>query len=228
MKITVLLSGGVDSSTCLALAAAERGAAAVEALCVRYGQKHEREVASARAVAARLGVRFAELDLTAVFAGAKGALMKGSPEAVDHRSYAEQLKDLGGAGTVGTYVPFRNGIMLAAAAAAAQINGSEEVWYGAHRDDAAGRAYPDCTEEFVRHMGAAIYEGTGRGIRLRAPFIAMNKAEIVAAGLRLKVPYELTWSCYEGGDRPCGTCGTCIDRRRAFELNGARDPLLPD
>ena len=116
--------------------------------------------------------------------------------------------------------------MLSAAAAVAQSNGSDEIWYGAHKDDAAGRAYPDCTPEFVDYMGKAIYEGTGHEIKLVAPFINSNKADIVRQGLAMKVPYELTWSCYEGGEKPCGTCGTCIDRINAFKLNNAIDPLM--
>jgi 7-cyano-7-deazaguanine synthase len=226
MKITVLLSGGLDSSTCLALAVNRYGAENVSALCIHYGQKHEKELKSAAAVAEYYGVKLTTLNLADIFAGSNCSLMKGSTESIDHRSYAEQLSEKGGSGTVSTYVPFRNGIMLSAAAGIAQIHGSSEVWYGAHRDDAAGRAYPDCSEEFVKHMGNAIFEGTGGEIRLYAPFIDKNKADIVKTGLELKVPYELTWSCYEGGEKPCGTCGTCIDRSNAFRLNNATDPLL--
>ena len=102
------------------------------------------------------------------------------------------------------------------------------VYYGAHRDDAAGAAYPDCSTDFFKSMDRAVYEGSGRALRIEAPFIDKNKAQVVAEGLRLGVPYELTWSCYQGGERPCGVCGTCIDRRRAFEANGVSDPALCD
>ena len=226
MKITVLLSGGLDSSTCLALVVSKYGSENVEALSIHYGQKHDREVRSAQAVADYYGVKLTILDLSPVFSGSNCSLLNHSSEEIEHRSYAEQLKDLGGTGTVNTYVPFRNGLMLSAAAAVAQSNGSDEIWYGAHKDDAAGRAYPDCTPEFVDHMGKAIYEGTGHEIKLVAPFINSNKADIVRQGLAMKVPYELTWSCYEGGEKPCGTCGTCIDRFNAFKLNNAIDPLM--
>lgn len=99
-------------------------------------------------------------------------------------------------------------------------------YYGAHHDDAAGNAYPDCSEEFVNAMNRSVEEGTGGALRIEAPFVRWNKAQIVKEGLRLHVPYELTWSCYEGGERPCGKCGTCLDRLRAFEANGVSDPAM--
>ena len=125
-----------------------------------------------------------------------------------------------------TYVPFRNGLFLSAAASMALSLGCGAIYYGAHHDDWAGNAYPDCSREFVDAMNRAIVEGTGGELHLCAPFVEMSKADIVARGIELGVPYELTWSCYEGGDYPCGACGTCIDRNRAFEANGMRDPLL--
>ena len=115
--------------------------------------------------------------------------------------------------------------MLSSAASFALSRGAEVVMYGAHADDAAGRAYPDCTPEFAEYMGKAIWEGSGRVLRLEAPFINMTKADIVKKGLELHVPYELTWSCYEGREKACGVCGTCRDRLKAFRLNGAVDPI---
>ena len=100
------------------------------------------------------------------------------------------------------------------------------IYYGAHHDDAAGNAYPDCSEEFVNAMNHSIVLGSGGDVRIEAPFVRWNKAQIVAEGLRLQVPYQLTWSCYEGGDKPCGKCGTCLDRIRAFEANGVTDPAM--
>ena len=100
------------------------------------------------------------------------------------------------------------------------------VYYGAHHDDWADAAYPDCTPEFVEAMANAVSLGTGGVLRMEAPFVNWTKADIVKLGLEMDVPYGLTWSCYEGWAQPCGTCATCIDRRRAFELNGTVDPLL--
>lgn len=93
-------------------------------------------------------------------------------------------------------------------------------------DDAAGNAYPDCSDIFNKAMNQAIYEGSGHQLEINAPFVKMTKAQIVKIGLELKVPYELTWSCYEGNDKPCGMCGTCLDRQNAFLENGIIDPLL--
>lgn len=225
MKVAVLLSGGVDSTTCLAMAVKEYGTENVTALNIHYGQKHAKELECAAKLAKYYGVSYRLLDLSSVFTLSNCSLLTHSSDKIIHESYAEQLKEIGGEGTVSTYVPFRNGLMLSAAASLAQSVGATEIWYGAHMDDAAGHAYPDCTTEFVEAMKTAIYEGTGKEIILKAPFINSNKAGIVKKGLELKVPYEMTWSCYEGGDKPCGTCGTCIDRQKAFTANGVRDPL---
>jgi 7-cyano-7-deazaguanine synthase len=127
---------------------------------------------------------------------------------------------------VSTYVPFRNGLFLSAAASMALSLGCQVLMYGAHHDDWAGDAYPDCSEAFVGSMAAAIAEGTGGELALEAPFVTWSKADIVREGLALNVPFELTWSCYQGGERPCGACATCLDRQRAFALNGTTDPLL--
>ena len=104
--------------------------------------------------------------------------------------------------------------------------GCSVICYGAHSDDVAGAAYPDCSKEFNDAINSAIYIGSGKELRVEAPFVNMTKADIVKEGLELGVPYELTWSCYEGGEEPCGQFGTCIDREKAFEENGVKDPLL--
>lgn len=223
MKAVVLLSGGLDSTTCLAMAVAEWGANEVLALSITYGQKHIREMQSAFDVARHYGVKRLERDLKGVFdLAADNPLLQGG-NAIRHESYAEQLYKK--PGTVDTYVPFRNGLLLSYAAAIAFSIGATEILYGAHADDAAGRAYPDCTPEFYKSMNAAIYYGTGEKVLLIAPLINMNKAGVVKQGLALHAPYDLTWSCYEGGDVACGTCGTCIDRQAAFDANGLKDPI---
>ena len=125
-----------------------------------------------------------------------------------------------------TYVPFRNGLFLATAASIALSKECSLIYYGAHSDDAAGNAYPDCSDAFNKSMNDAIYIGSGNQVKIEAPFVNLTKKDIVRMGLELNVPYELTWSCYEGHDKPCGVCGTCIDRIKAFEANGVRDPLM--
>lgn len=226
MKILVLSSGGVDSTTCLALAVREAGAENVLSLSIYYGQKHDRELGAARAVAEHYGVAHLELDMAAIFNGSDCSLLKGSSQTVPEESYAAQIEKTGGGAPVSTYVPFRNGLFLSAAASVALSHGCERVMYGAHADDAAGCAYPDCSLQFVTAMDAAIREGTGNQLSLEAPFVSMTKAEVVKTGLSLAVPYEKTWSCYQGGENPCGKCGTCIDRQNAFLQNGVTDPLL--
>ena len=123
-------------------------------------------------------------------------------------------------------MPFRNGLFLASAASIAISNDCGVIYYGAHSDDAAGNAYPDCSAKFNNAMNEAIFTGSGEQLRIEAPFVDMNKADVVRIGIELNVPYEMTWSCYEGGEKPCGVCGTCRDRIAAFEANGLTDPLM--
>ena len=165
------------------------------------------------------------LGLASIFAYSSCSLLTHSQEEIPESSYGEQLAQTGGA-PVSTYVPFRNGLFLSCAASLALSLDCSVIYYGAHRDDAAGNAYPDCSQAFYYSMNQAVYEGSGKALHIEAPFIDKNKAEIVAEGLRLKVPYEYTWSCYEGKEFPCGVCGTCIDRQKAFEANGIKDPAL--
>ena len=226
MKILVLSSGGVDSTTCLAMAVAEVGAENVLALSVYYGQKHDKEIQAAKKVAEYYGVRRMELDLSVIFAGSNCSLLKQSTEDIPLESYAQQIEETHGEKPVSTYVPFRNGLFLSSAASIALSHGCSKIMYGAHADDAAGAAYPDCSLDFVGAMNQAIYLGSGNQLTIEAPFVSLTKADVVKKGLELGVPYEITWSCYEGGEKPCGKCGTCIDRQRAFELNGTVDPLL--
>ncbi len=225
MKALVLFSGGVDSTTCLGLAVKKYGKENVTALSISYGQKHSKEIEAANAVAEYYGIEKIDLDLSLIFQFSDCSLLKNSHEEIPHESYSEQLKKTDGS-PVSTYVPFRNGLFLSSAASIALSKGCGIIYYGAHSDDAAGNAYPDCSAVFNDAMNTAIYEGSGRQIKIEAPFVGMTKAEVVKTGLELGVPYELTWSCYEGGDKPCGVCGTCIDRAKAFELNGIKDPAM--
>ena len=225
MKALVLLSGGIDSTTCLAEAVDRYGKDEVATLCISYGQKHLKELDSAERVAAYYGVPLRKLELSKVFEGSDCSLLEGSSEDIPEESYDEQLKKTDGR-PVSTYVPFRNGLFISCAASVALSIGCEELYYGAHRDDAAGNAYPDCSEEFNLAISKAVYLGSGNQLQVKAPLVGLNKAEVVAKGLALGAPYELTWSCYAGGTKPCGVCGTCRDREMAFRLNGVKDPAL--
>lgn len=225
MKALVLASGGVDSTTCLGMAIDQYGKENVVALSMSYGQKHTKEVECAKAVAEYYGVELYSIDLAQIFQFSNCSLLQHSDEEIPQESYGKQLEKTDGK-PVSTYVPFRNGLFLSTAASFALSKDCSVIYYGAHSDDAAGSAYPDCSDVFNKAMGEAIYEGSGRQLRIEAPFINKTKAEVVATGLALGVPYELTWSCYEGGDKPCGVCGTCVDRQEAFAKNNVTDPIL--
>jgi queuosine biosynthesis protein QueC len=222
-KAMVLFSGGVDSTTCLGLAIERYGKENVVPLCIVYGQKHQKEVEAAKKILDYYGLTHMELDLTSVFAYSDCSLLSHSGQQIPEATYASQLEGSQGA-PVSTYVPFRNGLFLSCAASMALSLGCSCIYYGAHKDDAAGSAYPDCSEMFYNSMNSAIYEGSGKALRVVAPFITCNKAQVVKEGLRLNVPYALTWSCYEGRERPCGQCATCLDRQKAFEANHVADP----
>ena len=225
MKALVLFSGGLDSSTCLALAVKKYGAENVVALSIYYGQKHNKEIQAAEKLVKYYGVTWKILDLAPIFADSDCSLLTQSDKEIPKETYAEQLEETDGK-PVSTYVPFRNGLFLASAASIALSNDCGVIYYGAHSDDAAGNAYPDCSTEFNDAMNRAVYLGSGGVLTIEAPFVGKTKAEVVKTGLELNVPYELTWSCYEGGDKPCGVCGTCRDRIAAFEANGIIDPIM--
>lgn len=225
MKILVLASGGLDSTALLYKAVKEYGASNVFALNMYYGQKHHKEIECFQWQMQRRNIEnYKILDLSSIFTGYKGCTLLEGGGDVPHGSYAEQLAKK--PGTVSTYVPFRNGLFLSVAASIALQEGCSIIWYGAHADDAAGNAYPDCTEEFIDAMSAAIREGSGKELDMQGPWTKLNKAGVVAEGIAAGMTQEdfrHTWSCYEGGDKPCGKCGTCIDRKVALEANGLTD-----
>lgn len=225
MRALVLFSGGLDSTTCLAIAISKYGSKNVIALSISYGQKHTKEIEAAKKIAEYYNVERIDLDLSLIFQFSDCSLLSSSDEEIPHESYAKQIEKNSGS-PVSTYVPFRNGLFLSSAAAIALSKRCNIIYYGAHSDDAVGNAYPDCSELFNNAINTAIFEGSGRQLTVEAPFIGMTKADVVKKGLDLGVPYELTWSCYEGGEDPCGSCGTCLDRAKAFKLNGIEDPAL--
>lgn len=214
----VLLSGGMDSATCLALAA--RDHPPVRALTLVYGQRHDREVRAARRLARRFGVArhtVLELPIGPLLSSALTDRSRRLPKAGRRRNRIPS-----------TYVPARNTILLSVALGYAESVGAGSIYYGANAVDYSG--YPDCRPEYVRafaHLARlATREGVeGRPIRVRAPLIRRSKAEIVRLGDRLGVPWALTWSCYAGGSRPCGRCDACRLRARGFREAGRPDPL---
>ena len=166
MKAMVLTSGGVDSTTCLGMAVKEYGKENVVALSISYGQKHTKELESAKAVTDFYGVEFINIDLEPLFRYSNCSLLKHSDAEIPKESYAEQLKETDGK-PVSTYVPFRNGLFLATASSIAISKGCGVIYYGAHSDDAAGNAYPDCSKLFNDAMNTAIYEGSGKQLKIK-------------------------------------------------------------
>lgn len=230
-KILVLASGGLDSTVLLYKAVRKVGYENVIVLNAFYGQKHKKEMEYAKWTCEHLKVKLYNADLSSVFSFNPNcsALLENSNRCIEHKSYAKQLEELklaGKAPTVTAYVPYRNGLFLSYASAVAIQLGCDVVYYGAHADDSAGRAYPDCTPEFIDAQKKAIYEGSGFQVKMEAPLWDMNKSQVVGMGIKLGMTheeFEHTWSCYEGGEKPCGTCGTCIDRKEAFVKNGIMD-----
>jgi len=218
MKAVVLLSGGLDSATVLAIARSE--GRACHALSFAYGQRHEIELAASRRVAEAIGVEehvVFPMDLR-VF---------GASALTDD---IDVPKDVAGApGIPMTYVPARNTIFLALALGFAEARGAQEIWIGVNAVDFSG--YPDCRPEFLEAFQRVIDTGTRSGVehgepRLIAPLVRMSKAEIIRRGVSLGVDYAITHSCYDPDDRgrACGHCDSCILRRRGFEEAGVSDP----
>jgi len=217
----VLFSGGLDSTTALYWAKKKRGE--VLALTFDYGQRHRVEIGMARWTARKAGVPWSllKVDLTQI---GGSALTDPAIAVPKSRRFAHSAD-----GPPVTYVPFRNGILLALAAAWAEARGADEVITGFNVIDSPD--YPDTRPDFVRAMARAVNAGTraaytGRGFRITAPFIRLKKSDIVKIGLELGADYSHSVSCYDGGEIPCGRCSSCLLRRRAFREAGVPDPLL--
>lgn len=215
MKVAVLLSGGLDSTT--ALYWAHNHHEVVCALSFDYGSNHAaKELACARWQAEKLGIPYHEIDLRSVSAHLQSALLNGA-EAIPTADYAEEnLKQ--------TVVPFRNGIFLAIAAGIAESNEAQAIVIAAHGGDHA--LYPDCREDFMAAMASAISLGTYAELQILRPFINNTKAEITAMGAALGVDYAHTYSCYCGGEQHCGQCATCRERKESFTAACIEDPTV--
>ena len=215
-KAVIILSGGIDSSTLCYKYAPEYD---VHGLSVLYGQRHSREIQSAKQIAERLNITHKIIDLTPL-----GELLSGSaltdravdvpevPETVEHYN---TLKS--------TIVPNRNAILLSVAIGYAGSIGAEKVYFGAHHSDRG--VYPDCRKEFVDAFEIAERLANDNSkLTISAPFIDMDKSQIVALGNELGVPFKLTWTCYNGGEKHCGRCSSCKERKRSFIESGVEDP----
>lgn len=227
----ILLSGGIDSTTCLYIAKKhhEKMGGKVVGVSIDYGQRHNKEIDHAHKICIEAGIKHELIEMSL-----PKTMLTTQDSVVPDIDYSD-IK-----GISPTYVPFRNGAMLSMLASHAQgyveqvkneiepeldtaLEDLVTIYFGAHAEDAENWAYPDCTPEFIGAMTNAIYVGTYRTVRLSTPLTYMTKAEIIQKGQSLGVPYELTWSCYKGGKVHCGTCPTCRARRQAFEDAGAMD-----
>lgn len=215
MKTMVIFSGGMDSGTLL-YHLRDQGHELLP-IGIDYRQRHIKELDYAHRFCAQLGLKYPVLNLRSV-----GALLAGSSQTdksipVPHGHYQAETMKL-------TVVPNRNMLMLAAAGAVAIAHQCEALAYGAHAGDHA--IYPDCRAGFIQIMREAFLNCDWKPLELLTPFRDWSKGEIAKEGVRLGVPYELTWTCYEGGEDPCGRCGACTERKEAFEYVGVPDPLL--
>ena len=216
-RAVAVVSGGMDSVT-LAYLLSSQGYG-LRLISIDYGQRHAKELRYARLCAERLGAGFDVVGIPAVGRLLSGSALTDPAVEVPHGHYATE-------NMAATVVPNRNAIMLSIAYGVAVAEGAVVVAAGMHAGD--HYVYPDCRPGFIRAFEAMqreAVEGFGDpNLRLHAPFIEKTKAEIVEIGAALGVPYEETWSCYEGGEFHCGLCGTCRERREAFELAGVPDP----
>lgn len=209
----VLLSGGMDSTTALAWAL-NRGPV-LAALSVNYGQRHSKEIDHAAMIAQQAGVKHLVLDLSSWGKLLGGSALTDDAVTVPDGHYAAESMRI-------TVVPNRNATMLMAAAGVAQALGAGAVVTAVHSGD--HHIYPDCRPEFVAAASNAASLGTDGAVVIEAPFVGVSKTEIARIGYELGAPLHMSWSCYKGGEKHCGTCGTCVERREAFQDSGVTDP----
>lgn len=213
MKVVLSYSGGLDSTVLLYALRAQGHD--VSCLSVHYGQRHSKELEVGRLITAMLGVKHRVADLRAVRELLAGSSQTSEDVPVPEGHYSdESMKQ--------TVVPNRNMLLLSLATAWAVSTKSDAVAYAAHAGDHA--IYPDCRKEFADKMEEAIALCDWHSVRLLRPFLLKTKADICKLGSELGVPFHLTWSCYKGGEKHCGKCGTCYERREAFQLSRVQDP----
>jgi len=206
----IVVSGGMDSITLLY----DKKEEIALAVTFDYGSKHNaREIAWAKVHCGRLGIRHIVIKLDFMQKYFTSSLLEGGDEIPEGHYADENMKS--------TVVPFRNGIMLSVAAGIAESNGLKKILIANHGGDHT--IYPDCRPEFIWAMDRAIANGTYEDVRIDAPYTNITKADIAKIGKRLGIDYSETWSCYKGGERHCGKCGTCIERKEAMALAGIDD-----
>ena len=217
----VLLSGGLDSTTLLHYVVKRMSYTPIRILSFDYGQRHAKELECARYQGKLLNIAdhdIVNMQFMAPLLKQGTSLVAGGNDIPDLVHLPPGERD-----QPPTYVPHRNMILLSIACACAESNHLQYVFYGAHSQDQYG--YWDCTPEFITRMNNVLSLNRRTPIQIKAPFANKTKADLIRTGLELGIDYAQTWSCYRGGEKPCGTCPTCIERLRAFEEAGAPDPL---
>ncbi|MBI4727681.1 7-cyano-7-deazaguanine synthase QueC [candidate division TA06 bacterium] len=219
-KAVVLLSGGLDSATVL-YCALDQGWQP-QALTFDYGQRHNREIVSAKTLCKKARVPFQVISLKMPWRGSS---------LLDREAKIPGAGDVSRIGTKipSTYVPGRNTLFLSYGLSCAEAIGAEAVMIGANALDYSG--YPDCRPDFIAAMSKVFKLGTktgrqGKPIKIIAPLLKLSKSQIIKLGIKLGVPYHLTWSCYRGGKKPCGACDSCILRAKGFREAGVDDPAI--
>ena len=214
-KALVVFSGGMDST--VGVYWAVKNYSQVETLSFYYGSKHnEQEHKHALKTCEKLGLKNTRIDLDFMNKYFKSDLLQSGGDIPEGYYTEENMKS--------TVVPFRNGIMLSIAAGFAESQDCDLLILGNHRGDHA--IYPDCRESFIDGIKKAIYEGTAKNIEVISPFCNISKTDICKLGQELGVDYSLTYSCYKGGEKHCGKCGTCTERIEAFRDSGVPDPTV--
>jgi 7-cyano-7-deazaguanine synthase len=232
LKVLVILSGGMDSTAMLAWAkesviigprdekdkkSRHKEFEVVGAINFQYGSKHnEREAVAFEQICKHYKIKGETVELPFINQLFKSDLLKSGGEVPEGHYADESMKQ--------TVVPFRNGIMVAIAAGYAESIGADAVMLGNHMGDHA--IYPDCRKEFIHRMADAVFHGTYSNTKVLSPFVDIDKTEIARIGAKNHAPFDLTYTCYKGGEKHCGKCGSCTERKEAFRLAGVSDPTV--
>lgn len=222
-RAVVVLSGGMDSA--LAAAIAKEQGYEIFTLHLNYGQlTQKRELKAFYDISHHFNAAGRQVIDTGFFTQLGGSSLIGDGKIDMFEALPDDIGERGKNDIPRTYVPFRNGFIISLAAAWGELIDAQTIFIGVVEEDSSG--YPDCRKEFYKYLSPALAAGTANGITVSTPLLEMSKKQIVQQGELLKLPFELTWSCYTREDIPCGTCESCLLRARGFNEAGIKDPLL--